>query len=166
MALEKLAQTDELTGLLNRKTFQALLAPELARRARKGTELCFCLCDIDHFKDVNDSYGHDVGDVVLKTLAKRLKGMLRAYDVIWRWGGEEFLIMCPDSTLEVGRGVIERLRVGIEQQPVPIGDLTLKITMSFGVTAIQTGEDIASCLKRCDELLYIAKEQGRNRVAS
>jgi diguanylate cyclase (GGDEF)-like protein len=168
IALEKQAKTDELTGLFNRKTFHALVDQGLARRSRSGAELCFCLCDIDHFKDVNDSYGHDVGDVVLKTLAERLKNTLRAYDVIWRWGGEEFLIMCPDSTLEVGLAAIERLRTCVEQQAVAVllDDLTLHVTMSFGISAIQAGEDIASCLKRCDELLYLAKERGRNRVVS
>jgi diguanylate cyclase (GGDEF)-like protein len=164
--LAKRARTDQLTGLLNRWTFIPLVEAELARQSRWGLEVCFCICDIDHFKKINDTYGHSVGDVVLRSLAQRMKGELRKYDVIWRWGGEEFLMMWPDTTLEMGAAIAERLRNIIAHKPFVVNGHSINLTMSFGLTTIVDGEDINVCLDRCDGYLYMAKHAGRNRVVS
>jgi diguanylate cyclase (GGDEF)-like protein len=150
------ARTDALTGLPNRRALEELLRE--VHQMGDGFGVIFA--DIDHFKKVNDQYGHDQGDVVLKEIANRFRHTLRSSDVVGRWGGEEFVIVCRHDTAYVAAMVAERLRKAVLGAPVA----NLELTCSFGVAAQRTNEDIKNVLERGDQALYQAKEHGRNRV--
>lgn len=159
--LERLSNTDKLTGLYNRLRLDELLSEQLALSQRSGIPFTLVLCDIDHFKKINDDYGHLVGDEVLVELAKLLQTHTRATDYIGRWGGEEFLIICPATNAEGAQKLIESLREAVAQLNFN-HDLTL--TMSFGIAAAQPQGNIVTILKTADNALYEAKRRGRNRV--
>ncbi|WP_426417160.1 diguanylate cyclase [Aestuariirhabdus sp. LZHN29] len=159
--LERLATTDSLTGLWNRRRFEQELRKELHYTQRYGGGFTFVIFDIDHFKQVNDRYGHDVGDEVIQRVANTASGMLRAVDSIGRWGGEEFVLLLPKSN-ESDAGIIcERLRVAIEQDTGEPG-----VTCSFGVSHFMEGTTEDGIIKSADQALYQAKESGRNRVCT
>jgi diguanylate cyclase (GGDEF)-like protein len=162
--LERLAHTDELTGLLNRRAMREKLAYEMKRADRGNTPLSLILCDIDHFKKINDQYGHDAGDEALKQIAQCINNTLRQSDFASRWGGEEFLILLP-MTAEGGAFVMaERLRLAIAALPISTGADTFSLTMSFGL-AMKTGNiSIDEMIKKSDINLYLAKENGRNQT--
>lgn len=159
--LERLSTTDALTGLANRGRLEALMTQEIHRYERYGTGFAIVMLDVDYFKQVNDTCGHPVGDQVLRQLAELMRLNSRLSDCPGRWGGEEFLIICPNTGLEGARQLAESLRRHIEQTHFPvIGHRTC----SFGVTAIQPGDQSKEMLKRADDAMYRAKSGGRNRV--
>jgi len=158
------ATTDPLTKVANRRGGQPVLE-QLYRRSLEGERCSVWLADIDYFKAVNDNFGHDAGDVVLAAVAHRLAFCLRRDDVLVRWGGEEFLIVLPNTSLAEGAASAERLRVAIEAEPVLLGRESLKVTLSLGGSEMSsTDETFESSLRRADKALYLAKEGGRNRV--
>jgi diguanylate cyclase (GGDEF)-like protein len=150
------ARTDALTGLPNRRALEELLRESF----QSGDGFGVIIADIDHFKKVNDEHGHDQGDIVLKEVAQRFRQTLRSSDVVGRWGGEEFIVVCRHDTAYVAAMVAERLRKAILSAPI----VNLELTCSFGVAAQRTAEDIKSVLERGDQALYQAKAHGRNRV--
>ncbi|ERS91629.1 diguanylate cyclase [Halomonas sp. PBN3] len=168
--LERQALTDPLTGLGNRRALEDQAAMEIARAERSGSPLSLIAIDLDHFKRVNDSYGHDVGDVVLQAFARLARQVLRDGDVLCRMGGEEFAVLLPDTGREQALQVAERLREAVSTTPAKVGqsateDGTLDYTASLGVTLVSAGETtLKPAFKRADLGLYVAKETGRNRV--
>lgn len=160
-ALEREATFDQLTGALNRRRIEQGLAREMERSKRHGDALSVALMDVDHFKEVNDRYGHDVGDQVLQQLIARCRDNLRTVDLIGRWGGEEFLIVLPSTGRKSAGQSAERLRAQIAETAPgdPHG-----VTVSLGVACYRPGESLSALVKRADDALYRAKERGRNRV--
>ena len=157
------ASTDTLTGLYNRRQFFALTEQAFALAAREHTPYCVLMSDIDHFKSINDTYGHDAGDVVLKHLADVMKKTLRKADIIARWGGEEFIVFLQNTTPEQGVHPAEKLRSAVENTSVAVGDKIIRFTISLGVSASQIS-DINLIQKEADLALYHSKENGRNQV--
>jgi diguanylate cyclase (GGDEF)-like protein len=159
--LQRLATTDALTGLRNRRAFDAFAAHEINRAERTGDALSIILFDIDYFKQINDNFGHHIGDEVLIGLAQLIGGRLRASEILARWGGEEFIMLLPQTDIENAvhlAGVLRRLMEANEFPQVG------KVTASFGVTQFSRGDSMDSMLQRADTALYRAKENGRNRV--
>ena len=163
----ELAVVDPLTGLNNRHFLDAYMDKLISRAKRRNTPISMLITDIDKFKSVNDTYGHDAGDEALKEFAQRLRNTVRGADLACRFGGEEFIVLMPDTTQEMAMQVAERLRQSIEEKPFDIsgdGNL-LPVTTSVGVTCFDPErDDSKSLLKRADNALYEAKSQGRNRV--
>ncbi len=162
---QHLALHDGLTGVLNRRAAQERLE-ELFQQSQRGmSPLSVFFLDIDHFKSINDTYGHAAGDAVLVTVAKRIASQLRASDALGRWGGEEFVAVLPGAPPEIARATGERIRRAIESDPVHVDGQTIPVTLSVGI-AMQgaTNKDSSELLQRADEALYRAKEKGRNRV--
>jgi diguanylate cyclase (GGDEF)-like protein/PAS domain S-box-containing protein len=165
LELSIMASTDALTGLNNRRKFLELAGAEFARARRYGRELAAVMLDIDHFKRINDTHGHFTGDEVLTVLAHHAVQLLRGSDVIGRWGGEEFVIMMPETALAGATVFAERLREELAALPVSTDDEPLQFTVSAGVTARGgSDEDITAVLQRADVALYAAKNAGRNCV--
>lgn len=156
-----LATTDGLTGIANRRQFAIIMTREVERAKRYGAPMSVVMYDIDYFKHVNDTFGHDVGDAVLQTLTGLVKENIRAQDVPARWGGEEFMVLMPHSSLEAARDAAEKLRQQIAAHHF---DKCGQLTVSFGVATFEPQDDLNSLLKRVDDALYRAKAQGRNRV--
>ena len=152
---------DGLTGVYNRNKFDELIDSELKRDRRYNTKLSIAIVDIDYFKNFNDTYGHLIGDEVLIMIAQYLDKNVRITDVFARWGGEEFVILFPDTTDINAKGICEKLRIAISKLNHSVAG---HVTASFGVTQYQKGDDAESLFKRCDDALYLAKEEGRNRV--
>jgi two-component system cell cycle response regulator len=165
-ALAFQASHDFLTGMLNRGAIMHLLEQEIARAQRQSHPLCIGLCDIDHFKQINDNHGHAIGDAVLREVARRMADSLRPYDQAGRYGGEEFLFfMAADE--EQGRSMFERLRRAIADTPFELEGSRLSITLSSGVSVFQPPEDArgaSALLAAADAALYQAKSAGRNRT--
>jgi diguanylate cyclase (GGDEF)-like protein len=158
----KLANADSLTGLFNRRKGWETLEFEITRAKRYDRPLSVIMLDIDHFKAINDKYGHVAGDGVLNEISKILQKNLRSTDILARWGGEEFIIISTETNLRNASQVAERLRLSIERDHLPKVD---KVTASFGVVEVEKEDDIASLMQRVDGRLYQAKASGRNRVA-
>ena len=165
------ATIDALTGLNNRHQFHTRLHSEIANAKRQKTSLCCIMTDIDFFKSVNDTYGHAVGDCVLKTVAKTIKKELREYDIPSRYGGEEFTILLPNTSLEEATLVAERLRSQIEKKKINIEDYrvdnvsSISVTISIGVSQFNNKmKEPEELYRSADSALYRAKESGRNRV--
>ncbi len=160
------ATHDFLTGLLNRSEILAALQREFSRSGREGKSATVILADIDHFKRVNDSLGHAAGDEVLKEVARRMKSDLRPYDVVGRYGGEEFLIILPGCDLPNGVRRAEQIRNQIANEPVHTPSGPVSATVSMGVTVTAFGPDLTSgdILQQADVALYRAKNNGRNRT--
>lgn len=165
-ALRKLAYTDELTDLPNRRSFDDALRSQMARATKNGSPLSLALLDLDHFKEINDAYGHVVGDTVLKQLGKLLRHVYRASDFIARIGGEEFAIILPGASLHDNMLYLERVRAEIERALViPIVEESpITVTVSLGVAEKIRGDSRSDLLTRADKALYTAKREGRNRV--
>jgi diguanylate cyclase (GGDEF)-like protein len=159
--LENQASTDTLTGISNRLKFDDTLETEIKRSQRFGTPLSLIMFDVDRFKSINDTYGHHAGDDVLKAVSKLVAGSIRRYDLFARWGGEEFIIMTPNSDRDHAVVLAEKLRALIESRQFPAAG---NLTCSFGVTELVHGESMVRFMQRVDSALYRAKEQGRNRV--
>ena len=160
-ALEEQASIDMLTRALNRATFSERASIELLRAGRNRHKLSMVMADLDHFKEVNDTYGHAAGDQVLSIFADVSRECLRLGDVLCRWGGEEFLILLPDTGPSGAHQVAERIRVTLEACSVPCA---ARVTASLGVVAQRSGESLATLVERADGAMYQAKQGGRNRV--
>jgi diguanylate cyclase (GGDEF)-like protein len=159
--LKELSITDKLTQLNNRACLDEDLSAELSRFVRYGTAFSVILTDIDFFKEVNDNFGHQTGDEILKSFAELLKKSIRETDIIGRWGGEEFLIITPNCDFEQGMKIAEKLRAVVEEH---IFFKKQQITSSFGVAEVLSSDSADSLLSRTDKALYRAKQKGRNRV--
>ncbi len=164
--LQNKASHDSLTGLWNHEEILAILRQELARADRDGEPVSVIMADIDHFKLVNDTYGHMAGDAVLRLTAQRMHGLIRAYDFIGRYGGEEFLFVLPECRQEYTAAFAERLRLSICSDSIDSPEGLLPVTISLGVASSDKEKkwDAESLVKAADEALYRAKENGRNRV--
>jgi diguanylate cyclase (GGDEF)-like protein len=168
--LQKLATTDPLTGIFNRREILDRADHEFLRVRRSRLQslenvVGFIMIDIDHFKRINDSFGHQCGDAVLCEIALRLKGAIRGYDVVGRYGGEEFLTVLPGASLEKVRAVGDRMLETVAGRPIEVMGQSIEVTGSFGISVTRTDEDdIEPALRRADEALYRAKMKGRNRV--
>ena len=160
------ATYDALTGIFNRRAVLDQIPKEIQRARRQNKELCIGMCDIDYFKKINDTHGHLVGDEVLKEVSKRMQSAIRTYDLVGRFGGEEFLVITnsiEDHPLDVYHRICETLTA----TPIQVGELTLNVTISCGVTRLLKDDDennYTRILARADAALYKAKESGRNRV--
>ena len=160
--LERLAVTDPLTGLANRRGGERSVASEISRARRQRTSLSCIFIDIDHFKRINDSFGHQAGDRLLRDLSELLRRTLRAYDILVRWGGEEFLLILPGVNLEQARRLAERIRATVERLDTQgLGP----VTISAGTAALDGSYDFETMLMTADRRLYQAKSAGRNAVA-
>jgi diguanylate cyclase (GGDEF)-like protein len=163
--LQEQAMTDPLTGLYNRRFFNDALARACKQAQRQQRAFSVILMDLDHFKNVNDSYGHDAGDAVLKHVGDLLRERVRASDIAVRYGGEEFAILLPDTDTEVAVARAEGLRLALRAQPIDCGKQSIGITASFGVAeyeyATSTGHGL---MQSADAALYAAKADGRNAV--
>ncbi|KQT60441.1 MULTISPECIES: PleD family two-component system response regulator [unclassified Aureimonas] len=160
----ELAVTDGLTGLSNRRFLETHL-PKLVERATADQRpLAVLIADIDHFKRINDGFGHDAGDHVLREFAARVKQSLRASDLACRFGGEEFVVLMPEADERAALGVAERIRVLTAEAPFAIGGEALNVTVSVGYANLGPGDSAETMLKRADQALYSAKRAGRNRV--
>ena len=162
--LELISKTDELTGLPNRREMNETIANEMGRSSRTHKPFCFIFIDIDHFKNINDTYGHACGDVILKSVAQTIRGLLRKYDVFARYGGEEFLTLLPETDLEGAAVVAERFRRQVERMTVRYADFTIKITITLGVARFDDRLGADRSIQMADKALYQGKEGGRNRV--
>lgn len=160
-ALEIEATTDHLTGASNRARFSEILAAEMERASRYKTPLCIVMFDIDYFKQINDAHGHHAGDDVLVNLSALVEGNIRANDRLARWGGEEFMILAPNSDLDDGIDLAGKTRKAIEQNNFGAAG---RVTCSFGVAEYRPGDTEESITNRADAALYRAKSLGRNRV--
>jgi len=160
------ATHDSLTGLWNRRAILEALEKELARARRENRPLGIIVADVDHFKQVNDRYGHVAGDAVLREIAARIRGSLRTYDSAGRYGGEEFVVALPGCDEINAVQSAERLRVAIAAQPIQVEGASISCTMSFGVTCVPgpSDADLDTAIRSADEALYLAKDRGRNRV--
>ena len=161
--LDALSRTDALTQLPNVRAFREALVRESTRTTRTGEPLSLVMVDLDHFKRVNDTHGHAVGDLVLAHAAKQLAGAVRAIDVVGRVGGEEFAILCPGADANEAASVAERARALLERTPVSVASGLIPVTASFGVATLHQSPD--SLFPAADAALYEAKRTGRNRVA-
>lgn len=167
----KHATLDALTGFYNRRQLEERIKQEVSNAKRQKAPLCGIMTDIDFFKSVNDTYGHAVGDLVLKTIAKVIRGQLREYDIAGRYGGEEFSILLPFTKIEEAQMVAERLRKTIENKVIDISKVNpdseikeIKITLSLGIYEIKPDDQEEDLLKKADKALYQAKNTGRNKV--
>lgn len=159
--MHTLAHTDALTGLANRRGAQEVLVREVARAERYRRELAVLMLDIDRFKVLNDGFGHPLGDRVLVALAERLRTNVRASDLVARWGGEEFVVVAPETPMPYSQQLAELLRSHVEKDPFLDGH---RVTISIGVTSFREGDDVDALVARSDAALYRAKAAGRNRV--
>ena len=165
-ALALAARSDPLTGLLNRRAMAEHIGCQVAHCRRYKTPFAVLLSDLDHFKEVNDSYGHDVGDQVLCRVAQRLQQQCRQQDFVSRWGGEEFLILLPSTGVEGAQVVAEKLHNVINQDLLPTEKREVALTMSVGAAVCRQGQTLEDCIKAADLALYQAKRLGRNRVVT
>ncbi|WP_420405417.1 sensor domain-containing diguanylate cyclase [Nisaea sp.] len=164
--LSEMARIDPLTGLLNRRSFLDVAADESARSERYGTGLACLFFDLDHFKALNDDFGHDAGDDVLRAFAGLGRNGLRTIDSLCRWGGEEFVALLPNTDVEGAIAAAERIRKTVEEQEFVLpGDRSTRITVSIGVAhGTGSGIDFSELIRLADAALYAAKKEGRNRV--
>jgi diguanylate cyclase (GGDEF)-like protein len=159
--LERLAHTDRLTGVLNRRALEQLIVNEIKRGHRYHRPFSVLFIDLDHFKVVNDRYGHDVGDVVLSRLTAEVAPMLRESDQLGRWGGEEFLILCSETGCEDALCLAERIRRHVEQYAFPTVN---RLTLSIGIACLDKGQSASELIAEADRAMYEAKQSGRNRT--
>ena len=159
-----LAQTDSLTKLSNRRDTYEHIESEIIRSKRSGKPFAVVLTDIDNFKQFNDQYGHECGDFVLIAAANTIKSTLRENDHIGRWGGEEFLIMLPETNMEEACVVAEKIRSSLSDKKYTFNNIECHITMTFGIGIYEGKTDITSCIGQADKALYIGKQKGKNCV--
>jgi diguanylate cyclase len=162
--LKRASTHDQLTGLGNRRLMIQRLDEEATRQSRTGQCGCVALIDVDLFKGINDHHGHLVGDQVLVAIANRLSSQLRKYDLLTRWGGEEFMLLMPAITVNDAVALVDRLREHLATNAVQTDAGDVAVTASFGIAALSIRESTKDTLRRADEALYSAKRNGRNRV--
>ena len=161
--LEQLSVTNQLTGLYNRNKLDAELEREMERSRRYGSRVSVVMLDVDWFKSINDRFGHQTGDVVLRDLSARIKERVRSADIAGRWGGEEFLVLCPETGLEGAAELAEALREDVEARCRVSGE---PVTVSVGVVECRSGDSAEAIIRRVDDRLYEAKRRGKNRVVA
>lgn len=159
---EKMAKEDPLTGCLNRTGFRNTLFRETQKLRESGQSLSVIMFDIDHFKTINDTYGHPTGDSTLVQIANMVRSRIRTTDALVRWGGEEFVILCSDTSLINAEHLAENLRIQIAETPMIPGH---PVSCSFGVTEMGVHEEVEQVFDRVDKALYRSKSNGRNRVS-
>jgi diguanylate cyclase (GGDEF)-like protein len=164
--LEQDSRTDSLTGLHNRRHLFSEGMRLYERWRHDGTNIALLMIDIDHFKQINDKYGHQVGDDVLAEIARILKQQCRPYDLVTRYGGEEFVVMLEASSPGSGVSTAQRIRQSIIENPIKLGKRELRVTISIGVVEGSNLGDFDSTLRKADDALYQAKESGRNRIVT
>ena len=157
-----LSTTDGLTNINNRRSMMKKINYELVRLERNKEPFALVLCDVDNFKAINDAHGHDAGDFILQEIAKLMFNTVRKQDTVGRWGGDEFLLLLPQTTLSGGFKLAENIRNLIMKHTFEFKDVILNITLTFGVSAYEESETIDECLKRSDLALYEGKRTGRN----
>ena len=163
--LENMANTDSLTGLSNRQSFLHRAEKEFSRARRYARPIAAVMIDVDHFKRINDQYGHAVGDIVLRQVSAICQSSLRGSDLLGRIGGEEFVLLLPDTPLSNAIFVAERMREQLEATPIEVDNLVIRITASFGVASLIDADiNFNSILERADVAMYHAKHDGRNKV--
>ncbi len=162
----KMAYTDSLTKTNNRTAFNDTIQREVKLARRNSTHLSIIFFDIDHFKTINDSYGHECGDIALASAASCIKDAVRGSDIVFRYGGEEFVILLSDTNIEGAEAIAERIRHTIENHTIAYGMEILKLTASLGVSTLKGNDTSDSIIKRADSAMYQAKEKGRNRIQS
>lgn len=161
--IEKLAITDQLTELFNRRHIMSRIEEEFEKFKRLKKNVSCIMADIDNFKAINDSFGHQVGDQALKEISHRIRNTIRAYDILGRYGGEEFLIIMPDTSLDDARGLAERIRTRVREEPIN----NATVTLSLGVVCVQESDrSVDDIIRRADQNLYKAKKGGKDQVAS
>ncbi|MFQ2353101.1 GGDEF domain-containing protein [Aeromonas dhakensis] len=161
-----LSDVDTLTGLLNRSAMERDLECAAERFKQTGKPLCIAMVDADHFKKVNDTYGHAFGDIVLQTIANRMEDSLRLRDQVYRYGGEEFLVLLPDTDISLAVKVMDRLRQTVSSKAIKDHNNKTILTVSIGITELKKSDHLQEAKERADEALYKAKESGRNCVIS
>jgi len=164
--LSKLAMTDSMTGLYNRRHIMNVIDYEAVRQKRSSAPLSLIIVDLDHFKSINDRYGHETGDAVLIVVSQLIRKSIREQDSAARWGGEEFLIVLPDTDLEQAILIAQRIREMVATNAVTVDGQTIFTSATLGVSVYQGGETTSKAIARADELLYEGKKAGRNRVVS
>lgn len=164
--MEGLALQDDLTGLLNRRAMERVLERETARARRSGQPYCVVMADIDHFKRINDHFGHAFGDEVLRAVAGALRANVRGHDVVGRWGGEEFLIILPETGVEGASSLAERLRAEIEKLATTRQGRQVGLSMTFGLASSAEGRSPQELVEVADGAMYEGKRSGRNRVVA
>ncbi|WP_211217205.1 GGDEF domain-containing protein [Psychromonas ossibalaenae] len=162
--LQEISTHDHLTGLFNRKFFLDQLVQDASRCRRLNWDLGIAMIDADHFKSINDTYGHQTGDDVLKELAERLQATLRTFDSLCRYGGEEFALILPNTTEQQTLQVCERLRECVNKTPIISGGREIPVTVSIGVSFLSRSKSLEEIISEADAALYLAKHNGRNRV--
>lgn len=163
LALRDTSNQDALTGLANRRPVVERLREEAMRFTRYQRPFSVAMLDIDHFKQINDLYGHEIGDKVLVEVARVLRSEVRDQDLCGRWGGEEFLILMPETPQDAARGVVERVRAAIERLQVRVDEQAISVTMSIGLAQHAQGGTYSDTINRADSALLSAKRGGRNR---
>jgi len=166
--LNLLSTTDSLTGLLNRRALNDILDHEIDRASRYSSDLALIICDIDRFKQINDTYGHTAGDLTLQSISESFKNVLRKSDIIGRYGGDEFMIILPETSLNGAKNLAEKIRSSVENTEVAIpGGKTIRISTSIGVASCCVAtENIDTIVARADAALYVSKLSGRNLVSA
>lgn len=166
--LERISMTDSLTGLYNRRYMEQTIQQEYDRYQKSGTEFALVSSDIDFFKNINDSYGHDCGDYLLKSITKDIRKSIRIYDTVARWGGEEFLLLLPATDREQAISLAERIRKTVEAHRYEFdgSNQSVAVTLTLGVSVINPGDTIDGMIKRADIALYYGKRKSRNCVIS
>ncbi len=159
--LKSLSYTDTLTGVFNRRYFKKKAEEEIAQAKRLNRSFSIIMLDLDYFKNINDNFGHDVGDIVLKAISRFITETIRNSDTLARWGGEEFVIALTDIPCQHAANIAEKLRKRIMETEIPIAG---RVTASFGITAYQDGDTVDDLIQRADRMLYMAKLDGRNCV--
>jgi diguanylate cyclase (GGDEF)-like protein len=164
--IQEMATHDDLTGLANRRHMLDLLNQHALRHARGGPSFYVAMTDLDHFKNINDSHGHAVGDEALRAFARQAQAQLRNTDVIGRWGGEEFLLLMPETPPGDPNVGLERLRASLEDFPVSEQVPALRVRFSAGLSRFRDGEAVGDTIERADRAVYAAKAAGRNRTVA
>ncbi len=164
IALKEASTHDALTGLANRRLLVERLKEETERCRRYARTFSIVMVDVDHFKDVNDHYGHELGDRALSEIARTMDAELREQDLCGRWGGEEFLVLLPETALSEAQAVVERIRLSVRELVVRADTEQLHITVSIGVAQHHSGENYSNTVNRADKALFEAKRSGRDRV--
>ncbi|MBN2398304.1 MAG: GGDEF domain-containing protein [Deltaproteobacteria bacterium] len=167
LKLKEMAATDPLTGLYNRREYEMLFRHEIERARRLGSPLSVCIADLDHFKEVNDIYGHEAGDEVLRRTADLIRKNVRSMDIIGRLGGEEFIILLPEATCDGAAVTGNRILEALASTDIDVGAAAVRITATIGVTQLLPDDhDLNAAVQRADAAMYQGKEAGRNRVVT
>jgi len=165
LKLKEMAATDPLTGLYNRREYEMLFAHEIERARRLGSPLSVCIADLDHFKEVNDTYGHDAGDEVLRRTARLIRDKTRSMDIVGRLGGEEFIILLPEASRNQAAMIGNRILEALASTDIDVGTAIVRIKATIGVAQLLPDDrDFNAAIRRADAAMYRGKEAGRNRV--